>query len=62
MQKEHVAKTIASHLIEQWIEGLIVFEWDGDEWIKESLVQYLKYIAIDLVSIPNISYSHSCDL
>ncbi len=48
-QKERVAKTASAHLAEQWME-LLTFEEYQDHWIKDSLVQYLQYRAIDSVS------------
>lgn len=52
-QKEKVAKMAAAHLAEQWLEFLITFD-DQDRWIKEALVQYLQYVAVDTVSPPPI--------
>ncbi len=49
-QKQQVALVTASHIVQEWIEGLINFEMDEDEWIKESLVDYLKYVALSFVS------------
>ncbi|XP_065214844.1 aminopeptidase N-like isoform X2 [Planococcus citri] len=46
-EKEHIVKNLAAHLIEQWT-GFINFEEEQDNWLKESIVQYLQYIAMDL--------------
>lgn len=48
--KQTVALTMTAHLIDQWVNNLIHMKWDNDEWIKESLVFYLKYVAVSFVS------------
>lgn len=49
-EKEHVVKNLAAHLIEQWT-GFINFSDETDNWLKESIVQYLQYIATDKVTV-----------
>lgn len=42
---------IAAHIAEQWIESIITFTEDEDEWLKEALVEYLKYKILSFVSL-----------
>lgn len=48
--KQYVAQMLTGHLIEQWIENLIMFQWRHDNWIKEALVQYFEYSMLRFVS------------
>ena len=49
-QKESVTLSLAYNLIEQFIDSYVVFEWDSEKWIKESLIQYLSYQITHYVS------------
>lgn len=48
-QKERVAKVAAMHIAEQWIDYLVKFQSGQKDWIRNSLVQYLQYAAINSV-------------
>ncbi|XP_065214837.1 aminopeptidase N-like isoform X2 [Planococcus citri] len=47
--KQYVGQMMAGHLVEQWIENLIMFQWRHDNWIKEALVQFFEYLLLRFV-------------